>query len=262
MANVKEIYEKLETRYFSDEMHERAEIERLPSLLKGVKTFVDVGSSLGQYVYFGGKILSNATFYSVEPDAFKVKRLQELIDKWQEETGNRYHIINKAVSDRDGIIKFLVPSDHDASGALFPQPSTSQDPSDWIESEIECTTLDTLLDGVAVDFVKMDIEGAECRALLGAKKILEAGNARFLIEIAPWGDSERSYRPSDVFKIMTRYSYGFEIYETHYLFYKTKNTFTNRIGNMTMGFVLDHPLIKILLKKTLLLFRKITSHLQ
>ena len=258
MADVKEMYEKLETRYFGEDMHEKAEIQRLPDLLKGVKTFVDVGSSLGQYVYFGGKILSKATFYSIEPDIFKVKRLRELIDEWQEETDHEYHIINKAVSDRDGVIKFMVPADHDASGALFRQPRTSSDPSDWIESEIECTTLDSLFHGVDVDFVKMDIEGAEHRALRGAKDILKAGRARFLIEIAPWGDSERSYKPSDVFKFMTRFSYGFEIFETHYLFSKTRNTLGMRIKNRLMGFILDHPNIRDLLKKILFLFRKIT----
>jgi FkbM family methyltransferase len=260
MADAKEVYGRLEERYFGDGMHERGEIEKLPSILKGVSTFVDVGSSLGQYVYFAGKILSNATFYCIEPDEFKVKRLRELTAKWQDETGNCYHIINKATSDKDGKIRFLVPSDHDSSGALFRKPHTSPDPSDWIESEVECTTLDSLLDGVNVDFLKMDIEGAEHRTLLGAKKILELGNAKFLIEIAPWGDSERSYKPSYIFKLMSRYGYGFKIYETHYLFYKAENTFVSRIKNFLMGFMLDHPSIKNTMKKILFLFRKITSH--
>jgi len=259
-ADEKEIYELLEARYFSDDMHEKSEIESLPSLLKGVKTFVDVGCSLGQYVHFAGKVLRNATFYCIEPDVFKVKRLCELTAKWQEETGNRYKIINRVASDKNGNVKFLVPADHDASGALFPQPGTSKNPSDWIESEVECTTLDTLMDGVTVDFVKMDIEGSEHRVLLGSKTILESGNAKFLIEIAPHGDTERSYKPSNVFKIMDEYGYDFKIYENHFLFYKAKHTFFVQIRNLLMGFVLDHPHIKTMMKKILFLYRKIASH--
>ena len=45
----------------------------------------------------------------------------------------------------------------------------------------EMTTLDTLLNGEHIDFLKMDIEGAEIDALLGAKRVLLNSNARVAV---------------------------------------------------------------------------------
>lgn len=50
--------------------------------------------------------------------------------------------------------------------------------------EVEAISLDSLAEHYrAPDFVKMDIEGAEQYALRGAKTLLSAGNASWLIEI-------------------------------------------------------------------------------
>jgi FkbM family methyltransferase len=39
--------------------------------------------------------------------------------------------------------------------------------------EIECDTLDSIIDNYKVDFIKIDIEGAEVEALKGAANTLE-----------------------------------------------------------------------------------------
>lgn len=42
-------YQELNKAYFSEEMHEKSVIERLPELLASAKLFIDIGASLGQY---------------------------------------------------------------------------------------------------------------------------------------------------------------------------------------------------------------------
>lgn len=253
----KKIFAEMETQYFSDDMHEKAEIENLPKILEGVKVFVDVGGSLGQYTYFAGKILKNANLYCFEPDSFKFKKLSELAKLWKKNSKNNYHVINKAVSDNNGKIMFYTPSDHSSSGAFFPLKNLENSTDEWKENEVECIALDSFFNDIDIDFIKIDVEGAEYRVLTGAKKILENGKACVLMEIAPWGDLQRSYKPSDIFKLMTTYNYSFSIYENHYFFYKRNNKFLVYFNNLFMGFILDHPFLKKLIKKLYFFYRKI-----
>jgi hypothetical protein len=46
-----------ESHYFGPQMQERAEIEALPRLLSGVRTFVDVGAAFGQYTHFANRAM-------------------------------------------------------------------------------------------------------------------------------------------------------------------------------------------------------------
>ena len=249
-----EVYRKLESQYFGEEMHEKAEIERLPELLTEVQVFIDVGASLGQYAYFANRILENAEIYCIEPDPFKVKRLQELVNCWQKASSNRFYVIPMAVSDRRGTETFYVPTDHDSSGAFFPVP---QSQTSWMEMEVQCLPLDDLFRGKRVDFIKIDVEGAEHRVLRGAERVLREGNVRVLLEVAPWGDPNRGYRPSDVFRLMARFGYTFRIVEQHWLFSKAYNRSLVSVKSALMGFILDRPFLKGVLKGFLLWARRI-----
>lgn len=251
---ISQIYASLEARYFGEKMDERAEIERLSDLLRGVRCFVDIGSSLGQYSYYADRILSNGDIYCIEPDPFKVKRLRELVAEWQKKSNNRLHVIEKAVSDKMGTGMFFTPENHLSSGALF----ALDEPASWsgsIEAPVDCVTLDSLFPDLEVDMVKIDVEGGEFRVLSGASNILEAGRTRFLIEIAPWGDLERALKPSSVFQLMARYGYDFKPIERLWLFYKGGNRTTARIKARIVGFAMDHSMAKSLLKPLMKLRR-------
>jgi FkbM family methyltransferase len=243
----------LEEYYFGPNKHEAAEIARLPELVEGVRCFVDVGASLGQYSYFAAKSLKDAKFYCVEADPFKVKRLRELTAKWQQETGNHFQVIEKAASDSKEILTFFVPGDHLSSGALFPLDEAVDG---WKKIEVEALTLDAMFNGVDVDFIKLDVEGAEYRALVGAANLMRRCNLKLLLEIAPWGDKERSHKPSDVLRLLASYGYNFEIFENHYLFKKSGSFPARWLKSRAMGFILDRPELKHRVKN---LFNKLRN---
>ena len=73
-----EAFKTLEAQYFGAQKFESAEIDNLPKILDGVRVFVDVGASLGQYSYYASQTLKGARFYCVEADPYKAKRLREL----------------------------------------------------------------------------------------------------------------------------------------------------------------------------------------
>ena len=236
-----EAFKTLEEQYFGAHKTESAEIARLPAILHGVRVFVDVGASLGQYSYYASKTLKNAHFYCVEADPFKAKRLRELTQQWAQEDGNEFEVVEKAASDQAGTLTFFIPQSHLTSGAFFPLSEVS---AGWTETKVQADTLDTMLEGVAVDFLKLDVEGAEYRALVGARRLLQRCNVRLLLEIAPWGDKERHYRPSDVLRLLASYGYDFTIFENHYLFERGGSRASRWIKSRALGFVLDHPALK------------------
>lgn len=222
-------------------MHESAEISRLPELLDGVKCFADVGASLGQYSYFASRALKGAQFFCVEADPYKAARLRELSSQWAEESGNSFEILESAASDKKEEITFFVPESHTSSGAFFPLSDSAEG---WEKLTVAADTLDSILAGVDVDFLKLDVEGAEYRALVGARELMARCNLKLLLEIAPWGDKDRSYRPSDVLKLLALYGYDFTVFENHYLFVKGGSPLGRWSKSRLLGIVLDNPGLK------------------
>jgi FkbM family methyltransferase len=134
----------LEEQYFGENMHERDEIELLPSFLDGVRTFVDVGASLGQYAHFAGRTIKGGRIVCIEADPVRAERLRELAAGWEKDSGNRYEVIHAAAADQPGKMEFHL-TDQNISGALL--SITSPDPSQrekitWSKTEVDVVTLD------------------------------------------------------------------------------------------------------------------------
>ena len=67
--------------------------------------------------------------------------------------------------------------------------------------------------------IKVDVEGAEYRVLLGAKSLIRQRRTRFFVEVHPWGDRSMKKRPSDVFKFFLENGYDFRRIQKRWLFY-------------------------------------------
>jgi hypothetical protein len=128
-----------------------------------------------------------------------------------------------------------------SSGAIFPLSDTADGQE---KVDVQADTLDTILSGVDVDFLKLDVEGAEYRALVGARELMARCDLRLLLEIAPWGDKELSHRPSDVLHLLCSYGYDFTVFENHYLFTKGGYAAGRWVKSRALGFVLDRPELK------------------
>jgi FkbM family methyltransferase len=253
--NTDELYTELERQYFSEEMQEKDEIELLPKILQGVKTFVDVGASLGQYAYFSGKIIKGGRIVCVEADPVRYERLNQMAHEWQKTSENTYEVINAAASDKEGRTTFFV-TDESLCGGLF-KYWVPDDPAligkvNWREVEIACVTLDSMFPDGNADLIKIDVEGAEYRVIEGATNLLIKGNSRFLVEIHPWGDSEYSKTPSDVFRLFHQYGYDFSRTHRHWLFQKTKHKFIPWIKFRLITVVMNNAWIKDALKRIVL----------
>jgi FkbM family methyltransferase len=251
-----ELYQILEDQYFGDNMHERDEIEHLPELLKGVSLFVDVGASLGQYTFFANRILKSASLYCIEADPVRVHRLTELASKWEKTSTNRITVIHAAAAEQAGTVDFFT-TDANVSGGLFVHEAgdvTVQATLQWSKSEVPCISLDSLFKNLDPDLIKIDVEGSEYTVLLGARRILERGKCRFLVEVHPWGDKSAQKMPADIFKLFEHFGFSFKRTHRHWLFEKS-NPLTRFLKGKMIVLVMKNPWLKSAAKRCVLSMR-------
>jgi len=245
-----DLYQLLENQYFGESMHERDEIEHLPELLKGVSLFVDVGASLGQYSFFSNQILKGSRIFCIEADPVRVQRLRELAAEWQQKSTNRITVIHAAAAKQVGKVEFFTTGAN-VSGGLFihdPGDLATQKSIQWSKSEVECISLDSLFPNLDPDLIKIDVEGSEYTVLSGARRILEKGKCRFLVEVHPWGDKVANKMPADVFRLFMHFGYGFKRTHRHWLFEKS-NALTRVIKGKLIIIIMENAWLKSAAKR-------------
>ncbi|MBR3639068.1 MAG: FkbM family methyltransferase, partial [Clostridia bacterium] len=143
----------------------------LGSLLKdrSVGTIVDGGAYKGDTARIFLSVFEDTEkLYAVEPDPGSYSKLSELKDK-------RIQPVNAALSASSGITSFFSSSSRGASVSGVSKRSRS--------ITVETTTIDKLLSGNACDIVKLDVEGNEKEALLGAKNTIVGFSPNLIISL-------------------------------------------------------------------------------
>lgn len=244
-------YKMLEQQYFGANMHEREEIEHLPELLQNITLFVDIGAGLGQYSYFANHILQNGEIITLEADSVRISRLRELTSEWQRSSSNKIRVIHAAVSDTSGKATFFSPSGNISGGLVSVHSNPAAAAFAWTAVETDCVKLDSVIDKSASALIKVDVEGAEYRVLLGAQEILQQGKCKFLMEIHPWGDKTLGKEPADIFLLFARQGYGFKRIHHHWLFERSGARFQLAIKTAMIVFIMRREWLKSVLKTIL-----------
>lgn len=135
---------------------------------KGKEVFVDVGSFDGMTsVYFSQWSKSDIFVYAFEPDPRNAARCHENLKKQK----IPHKVILKGAWNEETTVQFRTAANGSSSV------------SEGGEDSIEVTSLDKALFDIPVSFIKMDIEGSEMQALLGAQKIITANKPKLAISI-------------------------------------------------------------------------------
>lgn len=118
--------------------------------------------------------------YSFEANPHAITKCKETFKKYE----LKGELIDKGLWNKKDILKFAAKLDSDASGANIAEDG---------EESIETISLDEVLDGRRVTFIKMDIEGAEYNALIGSEKTIRNWNPRLAICVY--------HKPEDIVEI-------------------------------------------------------------
>lgn len=168
----------------------------IADLLSGAPVCLHVGASDGRHSYVMTQVAPKARIWAFEPSAFAFEVLKTTI-AWHR-IGRQVTPIHAAVSDQPGELLLVTPKK--TSGRMGrayayvaeTRPNGPARPDlDDVGMDVEPTpvvTLDSFCrqhDIEKVDFIRMDIEGAELKALMGALEILDRDRPHVLLEIHP-----------------------------------------------------------------------------
>jgi len=141
--------------------------------LKSGDIVIDAGAYEGTFTAYAAKAVGESGMViAFEPDSENFRKLKENIEL---NHLNNVIVINKALWDQNKILKFN--NKHTAGASVFFNKSPYMD-------DIEAVSLDNELIDIGVDkvdFIKMDVEGAEVHALRGCKKLLNSNNVNLAI---------------------------------------------------------------------------------
>ncbi|MGD0518447.1 MAG: FkbM family methyltransferase [Thermoguttaceae bacterium] len=125
------------------------------------EVFVDCGAYDGDTIKaFLRRRLDFGKILAYEPDPMNFARLESYLAELPSTIRDRISARRSAVGASKGKVRF------EAGGTVGSKVSRQG------EVEVECDTLDALLDVCDPTYVKMDIEGAELEALQGARKMI------------------------------------------------------------------------------------------
>lgn len=150
--------------------------------IKEGQVVVDVGAQIGYYsVLFGKLVGSKGKVYAFEPDSrnFEILAKNLRVNKLKQ-----VKPVKAALADFIGTRQlFTNPLNRGASSFISPCVSGVT------ESRVRVITLDKFLQqnlpDEEIDFIKIDVEGAELLVLKGAKRILKQSRLFMMLEFCP-----------------------------------------------------------------------------
>ncbi|SCZ76107.1 FkbM family methyltransferase [Pseudobutyrivibrio xylanivorans] len=193
------LYDLTEGRQYFD-------LEDLPHL-DGQEVFADVGSCDGMSaVQFLKWCNGNGYAYCFEPDEKNIKGLEANM-KAKCITSEQYEVIRKGAWNMDGTVYF------DAKGTAGSCICEDVESDKGSVESIEVTSLDNVFLDKKVTFIKMDIEGAELKALEGAQRIIAEQKPKLAICVY--------HKPEDILEIpmyILELNRDYKFYLRHYSF--------------------------------------------
>jgi FkbM family methyltransferase len=179
--------------------YEPPETAALRRLLRPGTHFVDVGANVGWFTFLAALAVGPEGHVSaIEPRQPTVNYLRRSVclNRLEE----RITVLQTAVGRETGSAYIVwQPASRNPGSAHIGEPGDNHE-----TQSVDVRTLDDLLAGSAVDFAKLDIEGAEGLALLGADRVLRESRPLMLCEINPAGLKNVSGMSVDEFLMLVR----------------------------------------------------------
>ncbi len=166
---------------------ERKEQLLVRSLVKAGMTVLDVGANIGKYTKLFSLLAGGSgRVFAFEPDPGSGQCLRHLVER---DALSNVTVVNAAVSDASGTATLnRFPEEYSSwNGFGRPAMENPKNPSEFVpivgSVEVETVTLDEFCraHGIhEIDYLKLDVEGAELKALKGAQDLLARRAIRHL----------------------------------------------------------------------------------
>lgn len=143
---------------------------------------IDVGANIGYHTAVLARLAKSVLAVEANPVTAALLRGTVALNGFR-----NVSVIEQAAMDRPQVVEIFAPDEYLGAGAVA-RPNWYDDPNltHWRRYPVEAVTLDSVsCDVMAVDLIRMDIEGCELAALRGACELLSRSPAaRIIME---WG---------------------------------------------------------------------------
>ena len=203
--------DKVDTlRLLGNRDYAQDEQSHFQSIIKPGYTCVDLGANIGFFsVLFAHWTGPNGKVFAFEPSPENLVLLRKNL---KINGISNVEIVDKAVSDEEGVIKLHLCKDNFGDNRIY----ASEEEKDRKTVDIQAIKLDDFFASKSkpIDFIKMDIQGAELRALKGMKHLLENKQIqRISMEFWPCGLVKSGSDPVELLDLLL--SYGFTLYDLY-----------------------------------------------
>lgn len=184
-----------------------AERQVLEMLFRPGDTFVDIGANQGVFSLLAANLAGSAgRVYSYEPNS----RLYQALQLSREVNGFRWMAVRDvALSDREGMADFYVPSLSSGVGSLF--KTHAEQSSSSRQVRVPITTLDKEMEKLkpaSIKLVKIDVEGNELHVIRGASAALTSFKPFLWFELNPYAQELAGVDQGDIFTVLKEYGYS------------------------------------------------------
>ncbi len=174
---------------------DKREISILKKLIKPDFCIIDIGANIGFYSILFSKMIVNGKIHSFEPDKENYLHLEKLT--------NHLAIIKinqLAVADEKKTVKLYKSTFLNVDHRIYEFPEGKN------PTEMQTISVDEYVkEKFRVDFIKMDIQGAEYLALKGMLKTVKANpNCLILMEFWPYGIKQFGKKLSEVIDLIDK----------------------------------------------------------
>jgi FkbM family methyltransferase len=182
---------------------------------------IDCGANLGMSIIYFKQLYPNATIIAFEADDYIFNFLEKNIESFGYKD---VELINKAVWNCDDTLSFIVEGG--AGGRLEKETTIGE------YKKVTCTSLKKYLIGKKVDFLKIDIEGAEYEVIKDCENEIKNIDYLFIEYHSMPGKEQNLHK---ILEIVEKAGFSYHIKEA----YTTKYPFIERTLNFGMDLQLN-----------------------
>jgi FkbM family methyltransferase len=170
--------------------------------IRASMTVVDVGANVGYYSLLAARLVgTTGRVFAIEANPTTYSMLLQNI------AVNDYHKIipvNRCVSNLSGQARFRIDRAVAGESGMLPRCETEREDTITVDTG----TLDDLLPDCTADVLKIDIEGAEGLALMGASRLLRNCRPQIFMEFVPALLTKMGTPPADVLGKIKQHGYS------------------------------------------------------
>ncbi len=192
-----------------DGIYEKDETLLFKELVKNADVVLDIGSNFGYYSLLASEqINSSGKIYAFEPDPSNYELLCKNLH-----INNIKSIIpvKKAISNVNGKSRLFIEKANLGGHSLAEQNISDQKKT----IEVSTITLDEFfynhIEHPQVDFIKMDVQGAEGLVLSGGKKLLKNNKLKIMMEFWPYGLKNFGLDPTSFLEEIKSFGFSFKL---------------------------------------------------